>query len=279
MSLFVASLNSGSNGNCYYVGNQDEAVLIDGGISCRETEKRMKRLGLSIKKVKAVFVSHEHGDHIHGVTSLSKKHQLPVYITRETLNNGKLTIREDRVFTLDADAAIQVGNLTVRAFPKFHDASDPYSFMVSSATVNVGIFTDIGRPCENLIRHFSQCHAAFLEANYDEDMLENGGYPQALKNRIRGGRGHLSNRQALELFTTYRPSFMSHLFLSHLSRNNNKPRIVKDLFSKVAGQTKIIIASREKETELYHIRNDNRSAGVARRAAAKIVHHQLLLFH
>jgi phosphoribosyl 1,2-cyclic phosphodiesterase len=196
MSLFVASLNSGSNGNCYYVGTQDEAVLIDGGISCRETEKRMKRLGLSIKKVKAVFVSHEHGDHIHGVTSLSKKHQLPVYITRETLNNGKLTIREDRVFTLKADAAIPVGNLTVRAFPKFHDASDPYSFMVSSATVNVGIFTDIGRPCENVIRHFSKCHAAFLESNYDEDMLENGGYPLALKNRIRGGNGHLSNRQA-----------------------------------------------------------------------------------
>lgn len=278
MSLFVASLNSGSNGNCYYVGNQDEAVLIDGGISCRETEKRLKRLGLSIKKVKAVFVSHEHGDHIHGITTLSKKHQLPVYITPETLQHGSLTIREDRIFTFQAGVPLPIGNLSVTAFPKFHDASDPYSFLVSSATVNVGIFTDIGRPCENVIRHFSQCHAAFLESNYDEDMLENGGYPLALKNRIRGGNGHLSNRQALELFITHRPSFMSHLFLSHLSRNNNKPKIVKDLFSKVAGQTKIIVASREKETELYHIRNENRSAGLLRRPVAKITHHQLSLF-
>jgi phosphoribosyl 1,2-cyclic phosphodiesterase len=279
MSLFVASLNSGSNGNCYYVGNQDEAVLIDGGISCRETEKRMKRLGLSIKKVKAIFVSHEHGDHIHGVASLSKKHQLPVYITKDTLHHGKLTIREDRIFTLASDIAFPVGNLTVKAFPKFHDASDPYSFMVTGGTVNVGIFTDIGRPCENVIRHFSQCHAAFLESNYDEDMLENGGYPVALKNRIRGGRGHLSNRQALELFTTYRPSFMSHLFLSHLSRNNNKPKIVKDLFSPVAGHTEIIIASREKETKVYYIRSNLRSAGIARKPAGNGIHHQLSLFH
>jgi len=279
MSLFVASLNSGSNGNCYYIGNQDEAVLIDGGISCRETEKRMKRLGLSIKKVKAVFVSHEHGDHIHGVASLSKKHQLPVYITSDTLRHGKLNIREDRIFTLTADTDFQVGNLTVRAFPKFHDASDPYSFMVSSTTVNVGIFTDIGRPCENVIRYFRLCHAAFLESNYDEDMLENGGYPLALKNRIRGGNGHLSNRQAVELFMEHRSVFMSHLFLSNLSRNNNKPKIVKDLFSKVAGQTKIIVASREKETELYHIRDVSGYPESRYRTKAFYSKQQLSLFH
>ena len=278
MSLFVASLNSGSNGNCYYVGNQDEAVLIDGGISCRETEKRMKRLGLSLKKVKAVFISHEHGDHIHGVTTLSKKYQLPVYITPGTLQHGNITVREDRIFAFQTGVSIPIGNLKVTAFPKFHDASDPYSFMVSSASVNVGIFTDIGAPCENVIRHFGQCHAAFLESNYDEDMLENGGYPQALKNRIRGGQGHLSNRQALDLFTTYRPSFMSHLFLSHLSRNNNKPKIVKDLFAPVAGVTKIIIASREKETGLYHIRNTAPSIQRTKASNSRISQHQLTLF-
>jgi len=279
MSLFVASLNSGSNGNCYYVGNQDEAVLIDGGISCRETEKRMKRLGLSMKKVKAIFVTHEHGDHIHGIATLSKKHQLPVYITRETLQHGNIFIREDRIFTFQADTSLPIGNLRVTAFRKLHDASDPYSFMVSSPTVNVGIFTDIGTPCENVIRYFSRCHAAFLESNYDEDMLENGGYPVALKNRIRGGHGHLSNRQALHLFTTYRPSFMSHLFLSHLSRNNNRPKIVKDLFSPVARQTKIIIASREKETELYHIREGFLNSQRPRITKGLAAQNQLSLFH
>src|SRR6187401_1072116 len=94
MSLFICSLNSGSNGNCYYIGNHDEAVLIDGGISCRETEKRLKRLELSIKKVKAIFVTHEHGDHIHGVPVLSRRHQIPVYITPGTLRFGNVDIKE-----------------------------------------------------------------------------------------------------------------------------------------------------------------------------------------
>ncbi len=255
MSLFVASLNSGSNGNCYYVGNSDEAVLIDGGISCRETEKRMKRLGLSIRKVKGVFVSHEHGDHIHGVSSLSKKYHIPVYITQRTLDNGNLMLSEDKTFTLRSFDPFRIGDLTITAFPKRHDASDPHSFMVSSGSVNVGIFTDIGLACDNVIHHFRQCHAAFLESNYDESMLEHGRYPQSLKNRIRGGQGHLSNKQAKQLFTTYRPDFMSHLFLVHLSRNNNHPKIVKDTFYPVAGQTQIIIASRERETKLFHIRS------------------------
>src|SRR6476469_3670310 len=97
MSLFTASLNSGSNGNCYYVGNNTEAVLIDAGISRRETEKRMLRLGLSIAKVKAVFISHEHNDHISGLESLSDKYNLPVYITEATLRHSSLHIRKDLV--------------------------------------------------------------------------------------------------------------------------------------------------------------------------------------
>ena len=90
MSLYIASINSGSNGNCYYVGNQSEAILVDAGISCRETEKRMKRLGLSMQKVKAIFISHEHSDHINGVAVLSRKYQLPVYITPATLSSSRL---------------------------------------------------------------------------------------------------------------------------------------------------------------------------------------------
>jgi phosphoribosyl 1,2-cyclic phosphodiesterase len=264
MSLFVASLNSGSNGNCYYVGNQEEAVLIDGGISCREVEKRMKRLGLSIKNVKAVFVSHEHGDHIHGISTLARKHRIPVHITPGTLQYGNLTIREDRVFTIRAHEPACYGNLKVIAFPKFHDAFDPHSFIVSSDSVNVGIFTDIGIACENVIRYFKQCHAAFLEANYDEAMLENGGYPRALKNRISSDKGHLSNKQAMQLFITHRPSFMTHLFLSHLSKHNNTPKIVKEMFFPVAGNTQIIIASRDRESKLFHIRKTNTPMIVAK---------------
>jgi phosphoribosyl 1,2-cyclic phosphodiesterase len=249
--MLITSLNSGSNGNCYYVGNDREAILVDAGISCREIERRMKRLGLSMDKVKAVFVSHEHTDHIRGIPVLAHKYKLPVYITAPTQLHGRLHLSNVIAFT--AYEPVSVGDLTVTPFPKLHDASDPYSFIVTCNGVRVGVFTDIGSPCEHVIRHFSQCHAAFLETNYDEDMLANGKYPYYLKKRISGERGHLSNKQALELFKAHRPSYMSYLFLSHLSKENNCPNLVHDLFRLHAGNTRIIVASRFEETAVYRI--------------------------
>jgi phosphoribosyl 1,2-cyclic phosphodiesterase len=253
MPVFITSLNSGSNGNCYYIANETEAILIDAGISCRETEKRMKRLGLGMEKVKAIFISHEHTDHISGLTMLSKKHQLPVYITSTTQKLGRLHLDEKLIKRFKASKPITIGELIITAFQKEHDAGDPHSFIVSAASVKVGIITDVGIACQQVVHHFKQCHAAFLEANYDEDMLMNGGYPYYLKKRITDGKGHLSNIQALELFKKHRPPFMSHLILSHLSKNNNDPKIVSKLFNQHAGGTKIIIASRYEETDVYSI--------------------------
>ena len=253
MTLFIASLNSGSNGNCYYIGNQDEAVLIDAGLSCRETERRMRRMGLSLGRVKAIFISHEHDDHIRGLEVLSQRYQLPVYITRPTLDQCRFAPSPDLVRPFHPDEPVAIGGLTIKALPKNHDASDPYSFTVASATVCIGIFTDIGVVCDNLIRHFTGCHAAFLEANYDEQLLEKGRYPWPLKNRIRGGHGHLSNRQALELFADYRPAFMSHLLLAHLSQDNNRPELVQQLFEQASMGTTIVVASRHNESEVYAI--------------------------
>jgi phosphoribosyl 1,2-cyclic phosphodiesterase len=257
MSLCIAALNSGSNGNCYYVGNESEAILIDAGISSREADKRMRRLGLIPEKLKAVFITHEHGDHIKGLRSIIKKYKLPVYITTQTLVQGRLKIKEQFVRHFLSFEPIRLGSLSITAFPTFHDACDPHNFVITCNRVNVGIFTDIGAPCKNVIHHFKQCHAAFLESNYDESMLESGGYPYALKNRIRGGWGHLSNKQALRLFMEHRPPFMSHLFLSHLSENNNRPEIVQNLFGSCAGKTEIIVASRYAETSAYQIENQN----------------------
>jgi phosphoribosyl 1,2-cyclic phosphodiesterase len=147
MSLFITSLNSGSNGNCYYVGNNNEAILVDAGISCRETEKRMQRLSLSMEKVKAIFISHEHSDHIKGVSVLSSKYKLPVYITRETLKQSRLFLTQDLIRSFDPHQEIEIGGLSVKAFPKLHDAVDPYSFIVSGNGVKVGVLTDIGSAC------------------------------------------------------------------------------------------------------------------------------------
>lgn len=257
MSLFVASLNSGSNGNCYYIGNDKEAILVDAGISCRETERRMKRLNLDIDKVKAIFISHEHTDHISGLTTLSKKYQLPVYITAATQRHGNLNLDKKVVRRFKANQPVKIGELTITPFQKAHDAGDPHSFTVASASVNIGVFTDIGIACDKVIHHFKQCHAVFLEANYDTDMLMNGNYPYHLKKRISDGNGHLSNHQALELFLNHRPAFMSHLILSHLSKNNNDPELVSQLFHPHAAGAHIIIASRYKETEVYQVTAGN----------------------
>jgi phosphoribosyl 1,2-cyclic phosphodiesterase len=253
MSLFIASLNSGRNGNCYYIGNEREAVLVDAGISCRETEKRMAKLGLSMHKVKAIFVSHEHSDHINGVTVLAKKYKLPVYITLHTLQNGRLILDDNQVVPFLAYQQICIGDLCITAFPKQHDAIEPHSFMISYGDIKVGVFTDIGEACEHVIFHFGQCHAAFLETNYDDDMLNNGRYPYHLKQRIRGSRGHLSNKQALDIFTGHKPAYMSHLLLSHLSKDNNDPQLVQALFEQYADGVHIIVASRYAETAVYHI--------------------------
>jgi phosphoribosyl 1,2-cyclic phosphodiesterase len=267
MSLFIASLNSGSNGNCYYVGNETEAVLIDAGISCRETERRMKKLNLVMQKVKAIFVSHEHSDHITGVSGLSKKYKLPVYITDSTLTASGLPIEKNLVQSFSAHQSITIGSLSVVAFPKFHDASDPHSFIISGNNINVGVFTDIGNVCKDVIKNFKDCHAVFLESNYCEEMLANGAYPEFLKKRISGDNGHLSNAQALELFLKYRSKQLTHLILSHLSKNNNRVELVRNIFEQYAGSTKIVVASRYKETEVFCINSNHQSKKINKKTS------------
>jgi phosphoribosyl 1,2-cyclic phosphodiesterase len=256
MSLFITSLNSGSNGNCYYVGNHNEAVLVDVGISCKEVEKRMSRLNLPIEKVKALFVTHEHGDHIKGVQLLSKKYQIPVYITNLTLNNSHLFLELHLIRSFKDYQNICIGNLIVTPFPKRHDASDPYSFIVEGNGIKIGVLTDIGSVCHHVIENFKQCHAAFLEANYDDALLDSGHYPYNLKERIRGNKGHLSNLQALDLFLNHKHEDMSHLILSHLSKDNNCPLLVNDLFNKHSKKTQVIVASRLQETNVFEIKNN-----------------------
>ncbi len=230
-------------------------MLIDVGLSCREIEKRMLRAGLSMQKVRAIFISHEHIDHIRGVEVLSKKYNLPVYINEKTLMNGRVKLVDERVNSFLDEEIIPIGSLNVIPFFKSHDAIDPHSFTVECDGIRVGVFTDIGRVCEKLISHFSKCHAAFLEANYCEEMLEKGHYPYYLKKRISSDHGHLSNAQALELFKTHRSDSLSHLFLAHLSKENNSPELVQELFTAHSTFTKVIVASRYEESAVYQVGN------------------------
>ena len=255
MSLYIASLNSGSSGNCYYIGNNDEAVLVDAGISCREVDKRMQLLGLDPAKLRAVFITHEHTDHISGLSTLVKKYRIPVFITMATHRAAAMPLPAELLRFFNAFEAISIGGLSITGFPKLHDAIDPHSLVISYGGVTVGVFTDIGAPCNNVVHYFKQCHAVFLESNYDEQMLASGRYPYFLKKRITGGKGHLSNRQALQLFLEHRPAFMTHLLLSHLSRENNHPSLAEKLFEQHAHNVIVAHAPRDRHTAVYHIQH------------------------
>jgi phosphoribosyl 1,2-cyclic phosphodiesterase len=278
MPVFIASLNSGSNANCYYAGNSSEAVLIDAGLSCRETEKRMKQLGLDMGKVKGIFISHEHADHISGITVLSRKYHLPVYITDTTFRNGQLDIEDSRLRGFHHAKPVRIGSLNITPFRKSHDAADPHSFMISCMGVNVGVITDIGYACKRVIKYFSQCHAAFLETNYCDTMLSNGSYPFHLKRRISSDQGHLSNDQALELFVNYRSPNLRLLILSHLSKNNNRPELVESIFRPHAGNTQVVVASRYHPTGVFTLEETALPVKKIQRRAVVTNERQLSLF-
>lgn len=257
MLLQYASINSGSNGNCYYVGNSTDAVLIDVGIHCSEVEERMANLKLDIKKVKAIFISHEHTDHIRGAYKLATKYQLPVYLSLGTLTASNYDLKQASTKYISHEMTVEIGSLKVIPFSKIHDAADPFSFTIEFEGTKVAVITDIGNACHHVKKHISECDAAILEANYDKEMLVKGKYPFYLKERIAGGEGHISNTQALDLFLNYRSSKLKHLILGHLSKENNKPEIVARLFSKHAGNCKVDIASRYEESELFEVESNS----------------------
>ncbi len=251
MALQFASIASGSNGNCYYLGNENEAILIDAGISYREIERRMKRMNLDILKIKAVFVSHEHSDHIRGIESLIKKFALPVYLNEKTYNACRFNLDAgSKMFFTNGDE-INVGDLLITTFSKRHDAVDGCSFKISLNEYHVAVITDVGIACENVKRVFGECNAIILESNYDEEMLDKGLYPYHLKQRIKSHVGHLSNNQALELFTNYRTEKLSHLILGHLSQNNNSAQLVESIFTPYKNDLIIEVASRYHEGKVH----------------------------
>ena len=254
--LSFASIASGSNGNCYYIGNESEAVLVDVGLSCRELLRRVERLGLDMNRIRAIFLSHEHSDHISGLTVLSKKYRIPVFSTPGTWQGGRKATPAAGVQFIASNDIIDVGQLRVQAFPKFHDAAEPVSFVVSQNELRVGVMTDIGHACEEVIRHLPACQALFLESNYCEQMLAAGHYPYHLKQRISGHTGHLSNTQAFELVQAYAGPQLRYLILSHLSANNNRPEVVEELFSPLRERMEVFVASRHQESPIWRLSDD-----------------------
>ncbi len=251
--LEVCAIASGSNGNCYYIGNEGGAVLIDAGISCKQILLRMKGNGLDPAKIKAVFISHEHSDHMRGVRAIAKRLHVPVYITAKTYNASYRNLRPDCPRFFEPGTEIGIGGFSVFPFLKKHDAAEPCSFRVGCAGKNVGVFTDIGEPCGNVFAHLRECDVLFLEANYDEKMLQEGSYPWFLKKRIASENGHLSNTQAFCLLENHAGIGLRYVFLSHISKENNTPEIAFNEIKPLAGRFDVKLTSRNGAGEVLKI--------------------------
>lgn len=249
--LEICAIASGSNGNCYYIGNDHDAVLIDAGISAKQIIARMKLRGLNPEKVKALFVSHEHSDHMRGARGVSKKMNVPVFLTGKTFHNSYRNLRPDYPHYFKPDDKIEVGGFTVHAFLKNHDASDPCSFRIQYKEKNIGVFTDIGEACDNVTSHLTLCDGLFLESNYDEQMLWNGSYPYFLKQRVSSGKGHLSNDQTFDLLNLHAGQNLKCVFLSHLSKENNTPEIAAARMVSLTSRFEVKLTSRYEAGEVY----------------------------
>lgn len=241
----ICAIASGSNGNCYYVGNNNEAVLIDAGISCKQVIARMEERGLDPGKLKAIFITHEHVDHVRGTRVLCKTLNIPAFFTYGTWNNTHKSSKPIHYRFVHLNQAVEIGALSIHAFSKNHDAHEPVSFRIEAGNFNIGVMTDIGSVCENVIHHFKLCNAVFLESNYDEKMLWEGPYPWPLKKRVASELGHLSNNQALELVTQHGSAALKMVFLSHLSGENNTPDIAYQAFESLHDSYEIIKTSRQ----------------------------------
>ncbi|MDR1859570.1 MAG: MBL fold metallo-hydrolase [Bacteroidales bacterium] len=252
-SVELCAVASGSNGNCYYIGDSTEAVLIDAGLSARALQTRLQQSGLSATPIRGIVISHEHCDHSRGVRVFAKRLQIPVYLTKQTYLAMARKERPAEVIWFAPDVPFMLGALQIYPFLKQHDAAEPCSFRIVCNGFSIGVFTDIGAPCSQVKAHFAQCHAAFLETNYDEQMLESGPYPAFLKSRIASANGHLSNSQAFHLLQSCAGPNLSTILLSHLSGENNTPEKALATFGPMSRAYRIELAPRTAPSPIVRI--------------------------
>lgn len=218
--LRVCVLASGSSGNCIHIESATTALLVDAGISARETLRRMEAAGLDPAKLRAICVSHEHTDHVAGLAQLHKKLGLKLYANGDTARAVRGA--EHLPWNLFADGCpFSVGDIEVLPFPLPHDAYAPVGFVLASGAARLGIATDLGMPTQLARERLKGCQLVVLEANHDETLLHSSFRPWALKQRILGRQGHLSNETAAALLADIAGDTLRQVFLAHLSRECN----------------------------------------------------------
>jgi phosphoribosyl 1,2-cyclic phosphodiesterase len=236
--LRFASLASGSGGNCLVAEADDTCVLIDCGLNLTVTERRLARLGLEPADIDGLLITHEHGDHAHGVFDFAAAHNTVVYLTYGTMlamkAEGKV-IEGVRMVFINGRQSEALDGMQVMPFTVPHDAREPVQFVVSDGARKLGVLTDIGAPTAHVAHTLSGLDALVLECNYDREMLWNGDYPRWLKQRIAGPFGHLDNEDSGKLLGALDCSRLKHLVGAHLSEKNNRPALARAALARVLG--------------------------------------------
>lgn len=234
-----ASLGSGSSGNATLVeashGITTTRLLIDCGFSLRELNGRLARLGLSCSDLDAVFVTHEHGDHVGCALSLARRHDIPLITSRGTwraIDDGAPL--ETLRFVRDGDVAA-IGDLELRPYTVPHDAEEPLQLTCSDGATRLGVLTDAGSTTPHLLESLQRCDALLLECNHDPQLLAASAYPASLKSRIAGPLGHLANETAAGILAACRHGGLRHVVAAHLSERNNRPALARAALAAALG--------------------------------------------
>ena len=222
----MCSIASGSSGNCIYVGSGRHHLLIDAGISGKRVEAGLKELQLSGKDIDGILLTHEHSDHIKGLGVLSRKYEIPIYATPGTAEAVKAMsslgkIDGELFREIHADQDFQIGDLLISPFHISHDAAEPVAYRIACGEKKMAVATDLGVYTDYTIEHLKGLDVLLLEANHDIHMLQVGGYPYYLKQRISGDLGHLSNETAGKLLCQVLHDDLKAIMLGHLSKENN----------------------------------------------------------
>jgi phosphoribosyl 1,2-cyclic phosphodiesterase len=230
--LRFTSLGSGSSGNSTLVesrpgeGLRPTRVLIDCGLAPRQLALRLALRGLAVADIDAVFVTHEHSDHVGGVVALQRRHGMPVWASAGTWQRATAKLPQAPAHRVARDGEpITVGAITLLPFAVPHDAAEPLQLTCSDGLHRIGILTDLGEPTDAVAHALEGCDALLLETNHDPSLLANSAYPAWLKRRIGGGRGHLANSQSASLLDACRHGALRQVVAAHLSRQNNRPEL------------------------------------------------------
>jgi phosphoribosyl 1,2-cyclic phosphodiesterase len=215
---------SGSGGNACYVETDHSRVMIDAGLSCRELLRRLDHIGVDGSRLDALFITHEHADHIRGAGPLARRFDIPLYATASTLKKAAKTLGNlSTPVVIQTGQTLTINDLFIETFTKCHDAADPIGVVMAYNGTRLGLLTDVGRPTALVMDRLQGCHGLIIEFNHDEQMLEEGPYPLELKRRIRGADGHLSNHQAGEVLEGLLHDELKLVVLAHMSDSNNYP--------------------------------------------------------